>query len=1064
MTTCANRMQWHRFIIIKITGGNMPSGMLIIGTALLALGICNSWAAPRQPAEEPLLDWTFWQKYRHTVVHPAGVIKPEDLERARQNIARYGWAKAYVSSLEKIASAHLQRLNEDYIRHMIPADTPGDTLFTPCPACRDLGKPAHPHGNYQWNANDPDKLICKVCGAAYPNEQYPENLVFKTKYGGGQTISFYGGQPFALFGFLTRPSFSANIRARKVGYMMRMCRDLAEAYALTGNAEYARGARLILLRFADVYPQWLVHVGYGEYADMDPHLAALNINNLPQEEITANPQGPDRRLHSGYWQAGRATGTGMEGTFVRQAVEAYEFICEAQDKGQPIFSEEEKLKIEKDLLLESSVLLVADKDVNNKSVGNATAAALVGMAVGHPLLVRFGLDVFLKTVDGWFLADGGTSESYSYALMTLGGIEALGQAFRGYSDPPGFQDAAGKRLEKIDLYHDTAYKRVWEAMFNGLQGDLYYPPLADGHRTSALGAHFIELMAANYPENPQYLALLKEVAGPDLSGGDRATAIYLRRPGLENVSTPPLTLPDIVFPVLQFGYLRSGDTGRDSCLILSASDWGGHHHYDSLNLYYWQQGKELLSDLGYLWDHPQSHMTRRTFAHNLVMIDGLEQRGPGRGGKFLLFAPYAPIKMMEAESQAYPQATLYRRTVAQVEHAPKRQYILDIFRVHGGQRHDYVFHGPNNTYTVDMPAPTEGDTHAPRKVRFCIRLGLQQPGAEIYVDDVSLVGPEGEIVRNSSATEIDANGKLVGWGVYQGDGTKEFGQAKTGRTDDACAYLKALQPGKEMMNVALIIGDSDGYIGPNAYEGVWGGHYKISFWLRGKATAVPVSVLYWPNNPQDPNDRAYVRIKGLEAVTATEQWTKYSGEFVLGSSEELKNIRRSRNVGPWRITWKIDEQWLFTALWNNEEGFESLIGEGWGQRDYRNSDVGAILPYIVRRHPNEKAPTVFATIFEGHAPGEQLVRSLRALPVPEEQSAKTVALRVETINGPDYFISCLEPQPLSLATPEGTLRFTGRFAAVSIRGGKIAAATIAEGSHLELNGQTIKSPGMQGGK
>jgi len=72
--------------------------------------------------------------------------------------------------------------------------------------------------------------------------------------------------------------------------------------------------------------------------------------------------------------------------------------------------------------LESTILLVCDKVINNKSVSNRTASALVGMCVGHPELVRFGLEGFHKTVDGWFLPDGATSESPGYGMMTLGGI------------------------------------------------------------------------------------------------------------------------------------------------------------------------------------------------------------------------------------------------------------------------------------------------------------------------------------------------------------------------------------------------------------------------------------------------------------------------------------------------------------------------------------------------------------------------------------------------------------------------------------------------------------------
>jgi len=278
----------------------------------------------RKPADESLLDWSAWTRYRTAIVHPAGTIKPADIKRARENMKRYEWARSYAQEIEQKARDWAPKLTPDWLATMIPVDTPGDSLFTPCPACRELGKPAHPHGQYKWDPADPDRMTCEVCGTVYPNDKYPESLAFTTRT--GQKISFYGGPEFVLFGFATRPSFTASIRARKVAEATRACRELAEAYALTGNPEFARGARQLLLRFAEIYPSWLVHVGYGEYADMDPHVAALNVLGLPENEITPAPGGPDKKLHSGYWQGGRATGTGMEAGFVRQMLEAYSFL------------------------------------------------------------------------------------------------------------------------------------------------------------------------------------------------------------------------------------------------------------------------------------------------------------------------------------------------------------------------------------------------------------------------------------------------------------------------------------------------------------------------------------------------------------------------------------------------------------------------------------------------------------------------------------------------------------------------------------------------------------------
>ena len=654
-------------------------------------------------ADELLLDWSDWEKYRSTVKHPCTTIKQGDIGRARENIKRYDWAKRYARDVEQNARALIPKLTPEFLENIIPTTTPGSTLGTPCPACREAGKPPHTHGSWTWSLSKPDEIKCRFCGTVFPNQKYPEDIVLKTTWGKPQTLTFCGGDTFPLWSYkFGRPSFSGHIRARKAAWASSSCRSLAEAHALTGKPEYALACKAMLLRFADVYPNWLIHegYGYGEVADMDPRIAAEHINKLPEPELCYPPNKPDFKLHTGYWSAGRAGACGMDGGFIRTLTEAYDLTCEADEGGKPVYSEEERKRIEKDVLLEGTVLFVCDKRVNNKSVGNSAAAALVGMCVGHPGLVRFGLDSFMKTVDEWYLPDGCTSESPSYGLMTLAGIVSSGQAFRGYSDPPGYRDAEGKRIENLDLYHDTSYEKVFEAFYNGLQGDLHYPPYADSSLTTRMSSKYAELMAANYPDRPKYLSLLKEIIGHDLAKGYASYAIYYREPGLEQQEAPPLALPDICFDDLRIGHLRTGVHGRESLLFLSASHDGIHHHYDSLNLYYWKEGREVLSDLGYLWDHPMKKMTYRTAAHNLVIIDEKEQSRKGRGGEFHLFDVTANAKVMEASSLAYPDAKMYRRTSAVIMHG-EDSYVVDIFRVEGGKTQDYLFHGINNMYRVE---------------------------------------------------------------------------------------------------------------------------------------------------------------------------------------------------------------------------------------------------------------------------------------------------------------------------------------------------------------------------
>lgn len=828
--------------------------------ACLVFAVAVAGAAFGAEPDDPLFDWSPWEKHRASVRHPGGAIQPADLSRARENIRRYAWGRAHLASLERSARDALPRLSPEYLERMIPETTPGDPKFTPCPGCRDQGKPVHPHGLWSWSASRPEQLVCDMCRTVFPSGKYAESVVLQTRWGRPQTLSFFGGDPFVIFSYKTgRPSFSANIRARKVAHMAGLARTLAEAHLLTGQAGYARGVRDILIRFAACYPHWLVHTGYGEYADMAPKMAAQFINRLPDPELCPPPNQPDRKLHTGYWSAGRAGGVGQESAFVRRVVEAYDFTCDARAAdGTPVYSDADRRTIERDLLLESTLLLVADKQINNKSVGNRTAAALVGLCVGHPGLVRFGWEGFQQTVDGWFLPDGTTSESPAYATMTLGNIWDMGQALRGYSDPPGYRDAAGTRVDRLDPYRGTAYERVWTATFNGLQGDLKYPAYADSYVTSTLGAHFVELMVANYPERPEYLALLRETCGPDLTRGMAPLALYYREPGLETKAAPALALPDWVSPHLRIGHLRTGADGRESLLLLSASHWGGHHHLDSLNLVYWKSGVEVLSDLGYLWDHPKKSQTARTVAHHTVLIDGKDQATRDRGGEIELFRTSEHVKVMQAASKAYPEIKHYRRTAAIIEHGQGRNYVVDFFAVEGGRTQDYVYHA----------------------------------------------------------------------------------SARAARIVD------------------------------------------------GRLTGVESEKLY-----------------------------------------DFTGVRAVESTAVWRAVWPGGPGMTCVA-WNvPQAGERAFVADGWGQRDWKNSDLGATLPYIVRRTEGA-GPRRFVSVFEAHAGAGAFVRGVRF-----DETAG--ALVVETALGIDLITLPTDDAVLRLPAAAGGQVLRGRFAVASVQGGAV---------------------------
>ncbi|MBM3476025.1 MAG: hypothetical protein FJX75_22375, partial [Armatimonadetes bacterium] len=661
-------------------------------------------------------------------------------------------------------------------------------------------------------------------------------------------------------------------------------------------------------------------------------------------------------------------------------------------------------------------------------------------------------------VEDWFLPDGGSSESPAYALMTMGGIDGFGLMFRGYSDPAGYAGPDAKRFDDFDACRDTRYGDCWQSLIWTLQGNLRHPPSADSYRTTSIGASFAELIAVGYPSD-EHLALLKELAGPDLAGGSAEQALLYREPGLEAREVPPFALPDVVFPFLAQGYLRTGATGRDSLALLNASDWGGHHHLDSLDFYYWKDGRELLSDLGYLWDHPDSYQTRRTFSHNLVLIDGADQRGAERGGSFHLFSVTPRVKVMEASSRAYADAEVFRRTCVQIDHGEGGSYLLDIFRVKGGRERQYVFHGPATDFQVEGLSP-EAATAAEKQVPFAVRLHCGAVG-EVYVDDaevrrVMADGSEGpNLAENSSLATGDVGKPPPGWGLYSGDGKADSGVFEPGRDDLRCVRFRALAPHENgRMNAALLIGASDGYTGREALPGVLGATYRVRFWLRGNAPKVTVGAVLWPNDPSSAADRAHLNM--LE-VTPAGEWTQYQAEVTLPSNAlPLTNIRQASGKQPWHITWPLAEDYQFAAFvpGNNDETV--LIGDGWGQRDHRNTDRGATLPYVVRSRQGGGLDA-FVSVFAGAPTGKLPVTGVRLLDVPANAPEGTVAVEVTTPTGVDVIVSMLTPQPLTVQTPLGPLTTDGALGAVLGSGTTPQSACLVGGTRLEVGEARLSS-------
>ena len=134
-------------------------------------------------------------------------------------------------------------------------------------------------------------------------------------------------------------------------------------------------------------PKYLVYAGYSysEYCDEDPHEVVKDPTKCTHFIFAPGNQNKTG-LYNTYWAASRLGTSGMDGSIVRSLAISYDFTADAIDeKGNPVYSENEKSKISKDCLIESALLGYYDSGINNKAVGNREGAAFVGLAIGNTI-------------------------------------------------------------------------------------------------------------------------------------------------------------------------------------------------------------------------------------------------------------------------------------------------------------------------------------------------------------------------------------------------------------------------------------------------------------------------------------------------------------------------------------------------------------------------------------------------------------------------------------------------------------------------------------------------------
>jgi len=288
----------------------------------------------------------------------------------------------------------------------------------------------------------------------------------------------------------------------------------------------------------------------------------------------------------------------------------------------------------------------------------------LGKYSGNPDYVHQAINMVDEYARNGFLLDGFWKEvTLSYHVQSFNGInDTMNSYLKGWSDPEGYlSPRTGMNVQNLDM------------------GNLYPVLKASGNIQSTVV----------YPSGRWFPI----------------------QDTWETGASTPINLGSVLMPAANIARMSKGTGDNTSQLYMTyLPQYGGHFHYDPLSLALWSNGRELLPDLGYT--HSQLHYwSLSTLAHNTVVVNSQNAVQPASASYGGAVENYADIdntvQIMKAdEVNAYPDITEeYGREPWYIKMAGLNDsYVLDIFRVDGGSRHEYTLNGDATSKTSSFTA------------------------------------------------------------------------------------------------------------------------------------------------------------------------------------------------------------------------------------------------------------------------------------------------------------------------------------------------------------------------
>ncbi|MDA0747451.1 MAG: heparinase II/III family protein [bacterium] len=626
--------------------------------------------------------------------HPCVYLTPKDVQRAQHNVQTYPWAKTYAEDTLQKANNVLDR-SPQWIRHHCPDKGAAFAYgFTGCPVCSNKWGT---WGGADCSFDRPGTVRCSN-GHMLPDTDHPDP---GTGYAAPDGRIHY---------------FVGSYNAWVVETYQTWCTWLSTAYILTNDEKYATLCAVILDTLAEIYPS--CDKGSWDYPS-DP---------------------PSGRLCRPWYQVARV---------LVPLVNNYDMIYNspALDEPSTVPGFTRRKNIEQNML-KNGAAYCYEQSLEG-GMHNGQADYIRGsLAVGCLLGIEHYVD---WAVEGPYgiraMVNNNADRDGRYIESSLGYALHARDLYLTFSEPL-LNYRSKKYPQGLNLYDDPVFRSFY--VLPGLSLDCagHWPRYGDSgpdtHRTDP-PQNFFNAGDYRYAErlfsrvtDPQikntFAALLHLFANNNLEqlraeSTDRAWLLFHANPPPQNPPPLPESTAHLLSRSLLLGQkgiavLRTPPGPHAQACLLRYGPVLNHGHLDDLNLNYFALGYELTYDLGYGngSTHTQVGWCKQTASHQLVLVNEKRQQSDPEqddtGGSLHLFADMPGLQLTDADANAVYRSSgvqTYRRCLALIGNGPE-SYLLDIFRVEGGQQHDYLAHTLSNDLTcegVNLGDPQPGSLAGP---------------------------------------------------------------------------------------------------------------------------------------------------------------------------------------------------------------------------------------------------------------------------------------------------------------------------------------------------------------